>query len=193
LHKSVASVAWHRPSVTGGGIDGYEVLVIRDAPNGGGGAISIGSIGNDPLGASTTRTRFTKHHIKPGHRYGFAIAAVNGFGASGFTHLITVVHVIPPSPPRRVDALTGPHEILVRWRDAKHDGGAQVHYIVRYAAGCTPGAKGCKTRKLITGRFSADSVRIAHLKRHTTYKVQVLARNKKGASKPTKTVTATTQ
>lgn len=196
LHKTNASMSWKPPAVTGGGLAGYQVHVFREDGGGLGGGGGIRSIitllGGNVLDVTTTKTSFTKHNIKPGHRYEFIVSAVNGFGMSRSIG-VRKAHVLPPSAPRHVRVLAGAHSLLVAWRPPKHDGGARVHYRVQYAAGCTPGTKGCKTRHLVTGKYNNGSARIPSLKRHTKYQVRVIARNSKGAGHPSKVAKATTQ
>jgi hypothetical protein len=198
LHGTSAALSWKPPAVTGGGIVGYQVMAFRTEAGEGGGGFSVLTsvielLGGDSVPVSTRKTTFTKHNIKPGHLYVFIVSTVNAFGTSHASHPVKKAHVLPPSSPRKVGVLAGPHALLAHWKQPKLDGGARLRYVVQYAAGCAPGTKGCKAhRRVVSSRF-ADSTRITSLKRHTTYDIRVIAKNKKGASRPSKVVKATTQ
>lgn len=188
LHKTTAKLQWKAPTVTGGGIVGYEVE--RERVDGLGGLGGLGGIILElGLGGPTTfthKTSLTERNIKPGHRYVFMVVAVNGFGASPSSNRVHVAHVLVPSAPRKVAAYGAPHAVLVHWQEPAQDGGAAIKgFRVEYADGCVPGSAGCKTHSQTASRWS-DATRISHLKSKSDYEVRVVARNKKGAGAPSR-------
>jgi hypothetical protein len=200
IHRATAKLSWRAPTVTGGGIAGYEVIAINMGTDGGGGGGSIvvsiggssfGDLGD--VGITTRHTKFTKRHLKPGHQYLFAVAAVNAFG-SRLSRPVLRAFVIPPSAPRKVRATTGPHSIAVNWKPPKLDGGQGLRrYDVEHAT-CVPGAKGCRfhTRHVAANGgyhpFPANPTyaRITGLKPGTRYYVRVVAENRTKVGKPSK-------
>jgi hypothetical protein len=217
IHKTRAHMSWQPPAVTGGGLEGYEILALRNDFSGGGSsggvvssalrhgsasaALRGGSVSaarRGPGGISFTKhTTFTQRGLKRGHRYLFVVAAINGFGV-GVSHPVFKALVIPPSAPRHVRATTNRHTIAVTWKAPKLDGGQNLRrYDIEFAT-CVPGAKGCRFRTrhvpAIRGPLSAKRgfSRITGLHPATRYFVRVVAENKSKVGTPSRAVAATT-
>jgi hypothetical protein len=217
IHHNNAKMSWQAPAVTGGGLEGYETLALRTGGGGGGGGGGIIVSGlrrastdaaqrgrNVPaarhIGGGigfTKKTSFTQRGIKPGRRYLFIVAAINGFG-EGISRPVSAARVIPPSAPRRVRTTTSRHSIAVTWKPPKLDGGQRVRrYDVEHAT-CVPGAKGCTfhtrhvgaTRGPLAGHHGY--LRITGLNPATRYYVRVVAENTSKVGRPSRAVSATT-
>jgi Fibronectin type III domain len=193
---SSAKLSWHGPAVDGGGLIGYEVVGLDETSEtevgGSGGDVSVvsgGALGG--LDVTTTKTTYPEHHLKLGHRYLFAVVAVNGFGSSHASNIATAALPIPPSAPQDVEATSSTRSIAVHWKAPKKDGGDPIRsYRVEYAT-CVPGAKGCVSHSR-TVSAHVNHLTIHGLKAATTYDVRVAAKTKKGLGALSKVTKATT-
>jgi hypothetical protein len=190
-HNGSATVHWRAPTVTGGGIVGYDVSTVSRTEFGGSGDGSgtIISIGGDET--STTGTTVTMHHLRNGTKYHFQIQAVNVFGASapGTSNVVTPLTV--PSAPSNVVAIGGASAISVGWTKPKQNGGDRItHYRVEYAT-CSPGALGCAFRSALVAPIHRH-VHITGLKAGTRYRIRVVAQSAVGNGHPSRTIFATT-
>jgi hypothetical protein len=193
IRRGRAHLSWTAPASTGGGVIGYTVEKLNDDDNeigvlAGSGFLSIiTEIGGiNGLHVDTHSTRITKK-IKPGHNYAFVISAVNAFGTSGFARPIPHAAILtPPGAPKIVKTLTHKNSIAVFWNQPR-DGGAPIHsYRIQYGT-CVPGAKGCTYRTKVEKRSPPFAI-LKGLRRGATYHIRVIARNKKGAGKPSHVV-----
>ena len=213
IHKTTAKLSWQAPTVTGGGIEGYETLALRI--DGGGGGV-LAALGRDGIGGgcgggdlgghaglggidAAHDVHATRPQARPplpvrGRRHQRLRRRSEPAGPQG-------VRCHPPSAPRKVRATTGPHAIAVTWKPPKLDGGQRIkRYDVEHAT-CVPGAKGCRfhTRHVaahagIGGLTAANPsyTRITGLKPGTRYYVRVVAENKSKVGQPSKVVSVTT-
>jgi hypothetical protein len=189
-HNASATVHWHAPALTGGGILGYEVTAVSRSEGGeeGSGLVSVSFGGPE---ASTTGTTITLHHLQNGAKYRFQIQAVNVFGVSAPGTSNSVRPLTVPSAPVNVVAIGGPKALTVGWTKPKHNGGEPItHYRVEYAT-CSPGALGCAYRSMLVAPIHRH-VRIGGLAAATKYRIRVLAQSGFGNGRPSRTVVATT-
>jgi hypothetical protein len=176
-------LSWTAPSSTGGGVLGYLVVSLKHKP---GTIFQFPSTG--PF--TTSSTHFTSKHLKNGHRYYFAIFAVNAIGNSGFTSFVHATPATVPGAPRAVKLAPHTDALTVTWKAPKSDGGRTIrHYTVQFAT-CTIGAKGCHAPSL-TVKGTHRSLTLKGLSAGTPYHVVVAAKNSRGVGKPSKPVTGT--
>jgi hypothetical protein len=187
-HGRKVTLHWDPPAVTGGGVIGYDIDVETGQDYGFGEAFSeLSPLGGQQIQVDTTKTTAVKT-IKPGKRYTFRVIAVNAFGQSNPSAGAHAAIPTKPGTPTGVAAFTYKTMLLAAWEPPSKDGGtAHLNYRVEYAAGCMPGASGCKYKSKHAGFEVAI---IKGIKAHTKYHVRVVAHNKLGFSKPSKVVTS---
>jgi hypothetical protein len=180
-------VHWKAPTVTGGGIIGYDVFALtRKTIHTHGGTITITS----GEGFETTKTSVTMHHLKNGQKYFFTVQAVNTFGQSASARSSTVTPLTLPGAPRDVIALGGSGSVAVAWSKPRQDGGKPItHYRLEYAT-CSPAAAGCAFHTQVAPG-THHRAKITGLTPGKTYHVRVIAHTSVGNSPPSKVVTAT--
>lgn len=176
-------VSWRAPATTGGGILGYQVVVETTKPH--------GSFGFSADVNFVTKTmHFTVKHLKNGHDYFVAIAAVNEVNTSRFSTFRHGSPATTPGAPRAVKLTPHTDALTATWKAPKHNGGRTIHhYTVRFAT-CTIGAKGCHAPS-ITVKGSRRSLKLKGLSAGTPYHVVIRAKNSRGAGTPSKPVTGT--
>lgn len=186
VHHRSATVRWDAPTVSGGGLLGYEVETIVRLGHG----VTVGSGGGEGVfGLTTTKTHTTIHHLQYGRTYSFLVQAVNVFGGSPGARSASLTPLSVPTAPRSVLAVGGDHAISVGWSKPTQDGGRPIRkYRVEYAT-CRPGALGCHfASTLVAARHRR--VTITGLSAGHTYDVRVVAENVVGDSRPSKVARA---
>jgi hypothetical protein len=178
-----ARVSWTAPSQTGGGVLGYQVVVLNHKPSRG---IVFTSIG--PF--TTRQTDITERHLKNGHTYYFSVFAVNAIGDSRLAKFVHASPATTPGAPRTVTLTPHSNELTVAWKAPKHNGGRTIsRYTVQFAS-CTIGTKGCHAAS-ISVKGSHHALKLKGLSAGTAYHVVVTARNSQGAGTPSHQVTGT--
>lgn len=190
IRHGKAHLSWKAPAVTGGGVIGYDVEKftadggdINQLSVGFGEVLtSFGGLGG--IDVDTHQTHITKK-VKKGHTYVFVVEAVNAFGTSNESRPVHGGILTPPGPPKIVKTLKHKNQIAVFWTQPK-DGGTPVRsYRIQYGT-CVPGSSGCKFRTKVSKHPPVPFAILSGLKHGATYHIRVIARNKKGVSKPSK-------
>jgi hypothetical protein len=196
-HGTTATLSWNPPANTGGGVIGYNFIKAHDIGGFGfrgfDGLLGLLTIGGGLGGFVQTHATTVTTELKPGHRYIFAVQAVNAFGASTFSKPAKLAFVTRPTPPRHVLVSSGKRSIVVNWKPPARDGGDELRgYLVQYAT-CVPDTKGCrfKTSHVKGGYRGFDAIR--GLEPATKYYVRVIARTKSRQSAPTPAKSVVTQ
>jgi hypothetical protein len=122
----------------------------------------------------STATSTTLTNMTPDVPVSVRVKAVNRFGASPASSVVTVVPrvtVVVPSEPVNVTATPGDTRVTVRWSEPESDGGSTIS---SYTATASPGGATCVT--------STNACVVTGLTNGTSYTFSVVARNAAGAS-----------
>ena len=129
------------------------------------------NVWNDGVSTSTTATLT---NMTPNVPVSIRVKAVNRFGSSPASSVVTVVPravAVAPSEPLSVTATPGDGRVTVRWAAPASDGGSAV---TSYTATASPGGASCVT--------STNACVVTGLSNGTSYTFSVVARNAAGTS-----------
>jgi sugar lactone lactonase YvrE len=169
-------LSWQAPTSSGGGIVGYAVEKLSAKP--GSGATALVSVGH----VSTHSTSATEGHLKNGHRYYFAVVAVNQRGLGAFSGFVAATPASTPSVVRSLVAKPESNALRVSWKAPKHSGGKSItSYRIQYAT-CSIGTKHCVVTTVRT-KPKVRAVTLHALANGFRYSIRVAAHNAKGYGK----------